>query len=79
MYKKVAVEDGLSNVTQALHAAGFQTTALEGQTLYNVQAVVVAGNGTDVLAPEVNLRIPVVNAAGRTAEEVVEILRDRLE
>ncbi len=79
MYKKIAVEDGLTNVTQALHAAGFQTTALEGQTFYNVQAVVVKGNGTDILAPEANFKIPVVNAAGRSAEEVVDILRDRLE
>lgn len=79
MYKKIAVEDGLNNVTQALQAAGFQTTALESQTLYNVHAVVVKGNGTDLLAPEANFKIPVVNAAGRSAEEVVDILKDRLE
>lgn len=79
MYIKIAVEDGLSNVTQALHAAGFQTTALEGQKLHNVQALVVAASGTDLLGQEANLRIPVISAAGRTAEEVVEILRDRLQ
>ncbi|MHB1651249.1 MAG: YkuS family protein [Desulfitobacteriaceae bacterium] len=78
MYKKIAVEDGLTNVTQALQAAGYQTTSLEGQTLYNVRAVVVKGNGTDILAPEANFRIPVINAAGRSAEEVVDVLKDRL-
>lgn len=79
MYKKIAVEDGLTNVTQALNAAGFQTTSLEGQTLYNVQAVVVKGDGTDILAPESSLRIPIINAAGRSAEEIVEVLRDRID
>lgn len=78
MYKKIAVEDGLSNVTQALNAAGFQTTSLEGQTFYNVQAVVVKGDGTSILAPEAKFNIPVINAAGRSASEIVDVLRDRL-
>lgn len=77
MYKKVAVEDGLTNVEQALQAAGYQTTAMDEKSLYNVQAVVVKGDSVD-LAAEGNLRVPVVNAAGRTAEEVVEVIRDRL-
>jgi len=79
MYKKIAVEDGLSNVRQALHAAGFQTTGLEGQTPYNVQALVIAASGTELFGQEANLKIPVISAAGRTAEEIVEILRDRLQ
>ena len=78
MYKKVAVEAGLTNVTQALHAAGFQTTSLEGQTLHNIQAVVVKGDGTDILAPEWSVRVPVINASGRSADEIVDVLRDRL-
>lgn len=78
MYKKIAVEAGLSNVVQALHASGFHTTSLEGDDLKNVRAVVVKGNGTDILASPVNLHVPIVNASGRSAEEVVEVLRDRL-
>ncbi|MHB1404990.1 MAG: YkuS family protein [Desulfitobacteriaceae bacterium] len=78
MYKKIAVEDGLTHVTQALQAAGFQTTALDDQSLYNVQALVVKGDSVD-MAPEGNLRVPVINAAGRTADEVVDVVRDRLE
>ena len=78
MYKKVAVEEGLTNVTQALNAAGFQTTALEGQILYNVQAVVVKGDSADFIAGDSNMRIPVINAAGRSANEIVDVLRERL-
>lgn len=77
MYKVIAVEDGLTNVTQALNSAGFKTTPLEGKALYNVQAVIVKGDGTDYLAPDWPVKMPVINAAGRSAEEVVEVLRDR--
>lgn len=78
MYKKIAVEEGLTNVVQALHASGFHTTSLEGDDLFNVRAVVVKGDGTDILASPGNLKVPVINASGRSAEEVVEVLRDRL-
>lgn len=78
MYKIIAVEDGLNNVTQALHKAGFQTTPLEEHSLKNVRAVVVKGNGTDILAPEWPIKMPVINAAGRSADEIVDVLRDRL-
>ncbi len=77
MYKTIAVEDGLANVIQALHGAGFKTTPLEGENLRNVKAVVVKGNGTDILAPEWPVRIPVINASGRSADEIVDVLRDR--
>ena len=78
MYKMIAVEAGLENVTQALNNAGFKTTPLEGDALKNVRAVVVKGDGTDVLAPEWSVKMPVINAAGRSADEIVDVLRDRL-
>lgn len=78
MYKMIAVETGLENVTRALHDAGFKTTPLEGHALKNVRAVVVKGDGTDVLAPEWPVKMPVINAAGRSADEIVDVLRDRL-
>jgi hypothetical protein len=77
MYKTIAVEDGLANVIQALHGAGFKTTPLEGETLHNVKAVVVKGNDTDILASKWPVRMPVINASGRSADEIVDILRDR--
>ena len=78
MYKMIAVEDVLENVTRALHDAGFKTTPLEDQSLRNVQAAVVKGDGTDNLAPEWSIHMPVINASGRSADEIVDILRDRL-
>ena len=78
MYKLIAVEDGLENVTRALRNAGFKTTPLEDQSLRNVQAAVVKGDGTDNLASEWPIQMPVINASGRSADEIVDILRDRL-
>jgi len=78
MYKMIAVEAGLENVTRALHDAGFKTTPLEGEPLKSVQAVVVKGDGTNVLAPEWPIKMPVINATGRSADEIVDVLRDRL-
>ena len=78
MYKLIAVEEGLENVNQALHYAGFKTTPLEGEKLQNVRAVVVKGDGTDILAPEWPAKMPVINASGRSADEIVDVLRDRL-
>lgn len=78
MYKMIAVEAGLENVTRALHDAGFKTTPLEGEPLKTVRAVVVKGDGTNVLAPEWPIKMPVINAAGRSADEIVDVLRDRL-
>lgn len=78
MYTTIAVEGGLANVIQALHNAGFKTTPLEDQSLKNVRAVVVKGDGTNILVPEWPVKMPVINAAGRSADEIVDILRDRL-
>ncbi|TGE32384.1 YkuS family protein [Desulfosporosinus sp. Sb-LF] len=77
MYKTIAVEDGLANVTQALNNAGFKTTQLEGSSLRNVQAVVVKGDGTNIFVPEWPVKIPVINASGRSADEIVDVVRDR--
>lgn len=78
MYKMIAVEVGLENVTRALHDAGFKTTPLEGTTLQNVRAVVVKGDGIGVLAPDWPAKMPIINASGRSADEIVDVLRDRL-
>ena len=79
MYKMIAVEEGLNNVIQALNNAGFKTTPLEGEKLQNdVRAVVVKGDGTNILAPEWPTKMPVINASGRSADEIVDVLRDRL-
>jgi len=78
MYTMIAVEEGLANVVRALHDAGFKTTPLEGEKLQTVRAVVVKGDGTDILAPEWPVKIPIINASGRSADEIVDVLRDRL-
>jgi len=78
MYRKIAVDDGLTNVSQALQAAGFHTMPLHGDQPTNVEAVVVKGDSSESLALQAQFGIPVVHASGRSAAEVVEVVRDRL-
>lgn len=78
MYKRIAVEDGLTNVIQELHSAGFHTVPLEKNDLRNISGIVVKGDEPDILSQEGQFRVPVVHAVGRSAEEIVEILRERL-
>jgi len=51
---------------------------LEDEPLRNINAIVVKGDGTDILAEEAKFHVPVIHAAGRSAEEIIDILRDRL-
>ncbi len=78
MYKRIAVEDGLSNVIQELHSAGFHTIPLDDGPLRNISGVVVKGDEENILSKEGKFGVPVVHAGGRSAEEIVEILRERL-
>ena len=78
MYKKIAVETGLDNVIQALNAGGFKTVPLEVEKLQNINAAVVKGDGTSELAPDWPVKMPIINASGRSADEILDILRDRL-
>lgn len=49
MQKQIAVEPGLSNVRQALQAAGYQVVNLEQGQLQNVQCVVVSGGAENMM------------------------------
>jgi len=78
LYKTIAVETGLENVIQVLKAGGFKTTPLEGEKLQNVSAAVVKGDETSIIAPDWPVKMPVINASGRSADEILDILKDRL-
>lgn len=77
--RRVAVEDGLSNVSRALRDAGFQVTGTGPGDLQGVQAVVVSGGDSNIMQMEdIKTRVPVLNASGRTPEEIVKTLKERL-
>ncbi|MGB9792125.1 MAG: YkuS family protein [Thermacetogeniaceae bacterium] len=76
----VAVEDGLGNIRDALEDAGFLVVGMEPEDLSRADAVVISGGDIDILQMEnIEADVPVISAEGRSAEEVVDDVRERLE
>ncbi|HYG56555.1 MAG TPA: YkuS family protein [Symbiobacteriaceae bacterium] len=81
MARRVAVQDGLEHVKQALRAQGFEVTKLTQGQMNDVSAAVVTGLSNNVMgiADTNGNKFPVVEAQGLTANEVVSSIRTRLE
>ncbi|SET10260.1 YkuS family protein [Anaerobranca gottschalkii] len=74
----VAVEDGLTDVKQALENAGFKTVNLS-QNVTNPVAVVVTGMDENFLGMQtVTNEVPVIDCRALTAEQVVEEVQRRI-
>jgi hypothetical protein len=79
LYKKVAVESNLTNVDQALQSGGFQTVGLEDSSLNDVSAIVVSGQDKNFLGmQDTSRKIPVINAEGLSAEDVVHQVKNHI-
>jgi hypothetical protein len=79
LYKKVAVESNLTNVDQALQSGGFQTVSLEDSSLNDVSAIVVSGQDKNFLGmQDTSRKIPVINAEGLSAEDVVHQVKNHI-
>lgn len=77
---RVAVEDGLDQVKQALRQEGFEITKLTPGTMSpTVDAAVVTGMSNNFMgiADTNGNKFPVIEAAGKTADEIVRQVRDR--
>lgn len=76
MKKTVAVEDSLSPINRTLEREGFQVTRIGDN---NADAVIVNGLDDNFMGMEdLSFNIPVINAQGKTAEQIVEELRSKL-
>lgn len=77
----IAVEDGLDQVERALRQEGFEITKLTpGAMPARVDAAVVTGMSNNFMGiHDTNgNKFPVVDAAGKTADEIVRQIRDRM-
>jgi len=76
---RVAVEDGLDNVRQALRQEGYQIVNLSPGTMAGVGAAVVSGMSNNFMGiHDTNgNRFPVIEASGKTADEIVRQVKDR--
>lgn len=77
--RRVAVEDGLENVEQALRQQGIEVTKFTGGTQNNVDAAVITGMSNNFMgyADTHGNKFPIVEANGLTAQEVVNTLQER--
>ena len=86
MAKRVAVEDGLENVKRALRDHGFEITQLTAGTMTGVDAAVVTGLSNNFMGIEdtentkgnKRNKFPVIDAAGKTADEIVRQIQERV-
>lgn len=80
MTKTVAIEENLTNVNQALQSQGFNTIWLENEAnLTGVGAIVVSGQNSNFLGMhDTNSKVPVINAAGLSADQVVDAVKSRM-
>lgn len=75
----IAVEEGLGNVQKALKEAGYQVVGLDPGNLERARVVVITGVDNNMLQQQdINTTVPVINAAGQSAQEIVEAVRERL-
>lgn len=66
----VAVEDGLSNVREALEREGYRVVGMKD--FKRADAIVISGMDEDMSGVEtVQVDAPVINAEGRQTEEIV--------
>jgi hypothetical protein len=80
MTLRIAVEEGLTNVKQALRKEGFQITRISEGTMSNVDGAVISGLSMNSLGNHATQgnKFPVINADGLTAREVISSLQSRL-
>lgn len=79
MSNKIAVEGGLSNVTQELQDSNYNLVNLEESNLENVEAVILNGEDNNMMnMSDIKTEAQVINAQGLSASEVKNELQNRL-
>ena len=75
----VAVEDSLRPIKDRLRAGGYDVLSMAGGVPGRVRAIVVNGLDDNLLGrQDVVARVPVINAAGRTPDDVVDEVGRRI-
>ncbi|HEY3363741.1 MAG TPA: YkuS family protein [Symbiobacteriaceae bacterium] len=80
MARRIAVEDGLDNVREALRHEGFEVTKITQGTMANVDAAVITGMSNNFLGVHDTdgNKFPVIEASGMSARDVVDQIQSRL-
>jgi hypothetical protein len=69
----VAVEPNLTNVMELLETEGYEVVTLDDSNIDSADAIVVSGADINLMNMQDTLtEVPVINAAGKSAEEILE-------
>jgi len=75
--KKVAVEPGLKNLHEVIQESGYQV--VDPRKEKQADAFVVSGVKNNLMGmQDTDTKAPVINASGRTPEEIVSSLREKI-
>ncbi len=79
MEPKVAVEEDLGVIAQDLQTTGYEVVNLTEEQLPAAEAVVISGEDHNLMdQADVKTEAPVINARGKTAEEVKTTLQKKI-
>jgi hypothetical protein len=74
----IAVEPNLSNVIELLETEGYEVVSLDQSSFDAVDAIIVSGADINLMNMQDTVTdVPVINAAGKSAAEILDEL-DRL-
>jgi hypothetical protein len=77
---KIAVENTLTNVKQALESSGHQVVGMDLQSIQNCDCCVISGQDKNMLGiAETATKAAVINAQGLSADEVLEQVNQRVQ
>jgi hypothetical protein len=76
---RIAVQEGLENLKHALKQEGFEIAPLTSGSMQNVAAAVVTGMSNNFMGihDTDGNKFPVIQAAGKTTEEIIQQVRNR--
>jgi len=75
----IAVESGLTPVRNELRRRGYRVVELTPQGLPTADVVVITGGDDNFMGTQhIDTRAPVIIAEGRTTEEIVRAIEDKL-
>lgn len=73
----IAVEKSLSRLFDTLETQGYEVVELDKQNVEGVDAIVVSGADINLMNMQDTLTdVPVINATGKTADEILDELNN---
>ncbi|WDV47288.1 YkuS family protein [Clostridiaceae bacterium M8S5] len=79
MHKKILVEDSLTDVSKYLNGKGFDVSTIENSDINSCDAIVVTGGDSNIMGiSNTETDKPIINARGKTSEEIYNQIKETL-